>query len=197
MNKKSSNKEKRNSHNEMNSKKNYSNQNDASKIKIYTKRNILIFFIPLFIFISIYLINNNPSLLELKERIKELESKIETIEKKIHKRKISIAFVYDYLYIYSVPRYLTVLSDLLVKTGKYDVYLINEKATDIDYPYNKKIKRIIQKDDIEAINTFEAENNIEIYILNNDISNNLDIYKSFGKKIVGIYHCVYLSNIYN
>ena len=142
------------------------------------------------------MINNNPSLLELKERIKELESKIETIEKKIHKRKICIAFVYDYLYIYSVPRYLTVLSDLLVKTGKYDVYLINEKATDVDYPYNENIKRIIQKIDIETMKTFDEENNIEIYILNNDISDNVNIFKSLGKIIVGIIHDSYLSGIY-
>ena len=149
MNKKSSNKENINSYKEMNSKNKYSNQNDekdsekksnyrdkseknslkTSEIKIYTKRNIFIFFIPLFIFISIYLVNNNPSALELKEKIKELELKIETLEKKMHEKKIGIAFVYEYLYVDSVARYITVLSDLLVKTVKYDVYLINEQAT--------------------------------------------------------------------
>ena len=149
MNKKSSNKENINSYKEMNSKNKYSNQNDEKdsekksnyrdkseknslktfEIKIFTKRNIFIFFIPLFIFISIYLVNNNPSALELKEKIKELELKIETLEKKMHEKKIGIAFVYEYLYVDSVARYITVLSDLLVKTGKYDVYLINEQAT--------------------------------------------------------------------
>ncbi len=173
------------------------NDNKKSKIKFYTKRNILIFFIPLFIFINIYLINNNPTLLELNQKIKELETKIEMIDKNVIKKKIGIAFVNQYLYINGIARYITVLTDLLVKTGKYDVYLINEESTDIDYHYNKKIKRIIQKKDFQTMKDFDEEHNIDIYILNNDLSNSLDIYKSFDKKVIGIYHGVYLSCIYN
>ena len=44
--------------------------------------------------------------------------------------------------------------------------------------------------------TFDKENNIEIYILNNDITDNVDLYKFFGKIVVGIYHGAYLSYIY-
>jgi glycosyltransferase involved in cell wall biosynthesis len=143
------------------------------------------------------LINNNTDLVELNEKIKELDSKIEAMDKKLLKKKIGIAFVNKYFYMYSIARYISVLSDLLVKTGKYDVYLINDQATDIDYHYNKKIKRIIKTNDEETIKEIDEENDIDIYILNNDLSERIDIYKSLGKKVVGIFHGVYLSSIYD
>ena len=168
-----------------------------SNTRIYTKRNILILFIPLIIFFNLYLINNNPTFLELTERIKKLEFKIKTLEKKISNKKIGIAFVYRSLHVNRVARYLTVLSDLLVKTGKYDVYLINEMSTEFDFHYNKKIKRIVQNINFQTIKDLDENNNIEIYILNNEISELTDIFKSFGKKVIGIYHAVYFSPIYN
>ena len=39
-------------------------------------------------------------------------------------------------------------------------------------------------------------NNIDIYILNNDLSNFIDIYKSLGKKVIGIFHGVFYSCIF-
>ena len=109
--------------NENNGKKNMLKKR-KSKNKIFTKTNILIFFIPLAIAINIYLINKNPSILELEEKIKALESKIENMEKEVVKKKVSIALVTQHIYLNGIGRFITVLGDLLVKTGKYDVYLI-------------------------------------------------------------------------
>ena len=57
--------------------------NKKAKIKIFTKRNILFLFIPMVIFIDIYLINNNPKTLELKRQIEELKSQIQKSKKKL------------------------------------------------------------------------------------------------------------------
>ena len=126
-------KENKDSEEELNKKKNNLNQKDEkdsekkpngsseknyrkkSKIKIFTKKTILLFVFPLFIAINIYLVNNNTDLLELNERIKDLESKIEAMDKNLLKKKISIAFVSTYFRMYSIARYISVLSDLLVK----------------------------------------------------------------------------------
>lgn len=189
--------EKEESSDDTNIKKIEENPNKKKKYKFYTKKNLLIFFIPLFIFINIYLINNNPTISELNKKIKELETKIENIDKKVIKKKIGIAFVNQYLYLNGIARYLTVLSDLLVKTGKYDVYLITEQETDVDYRYNKKIKRVVQQKDLQVMKDFDEENNIQVYILNNDLSNTLEVYHSFGKKVIVIFHGVFLSCIYN
>lgn len=66
----------------------------------------------------------------------------------------------------------------------------------MDFSYNKKIKRHIVKKEFEAIKDFDEENDIEIYILNNDISPIIDYYHSFGKKVIGIFHGVYLSCVF-
>jgi len=158
--------------------------------KNFIKDNILLFFIPIIISIIIYLLINNS---KLNKRIEELESRIEIMNKEVVKKKIKIAFITQYLFISGIARFLTVLTELLVKTGKYDVYLITDEKNDIDFNYNKKVKRIILKKDLQVMKDFDEENDIQIYILNNDLSDAIDIYHSFGKKVIGIFHGVYLS----
>ena len=111
-----------------------------SQNKIFTKKNIFFFFIPLIIFVNIYLINNNPKILELNKKIEELESKIQKMEKKTDK-KVKIAFVSKHIYLNGIARFIIVLGELLSKTGKYEVHLINEiESKDLDFHYYKKIK---------------------------------------------------------
>ena len=167
------------------------------KNKIFTKKNILLFYIPFAIFIIIYFANNNSTILKLKEKIKSLESKIKKMEIELDIKKVGIAFVSKYFYMNRITRFLIVICELLVKTGKYDVYLITEESNNIEFNYNKKIKRIILKNEYQEMKDFDDENNIQIYILNNEIGNPIEIYHSFGKKVIGIYHGVFLSNIFN
>jgi glycosyltransferase involved in cell wall biosynthesis len=63
----------------------------------------------------------------------------------------------------------------------------------LDFKYNKKIKRHILKKDYQTIKDFDEENDIQLYILNNDVSNIINIYHSLGKKVIGIFHGVFLS----
>jgi glycosyltransferase involved in cell wall biosynthesis len=119
------------------------------------------------------------------------------MDKEVVKRKIGVAFVYDYMYANGIARFLTVLTDLLAETGKYKVYLINEGETDIDFKINRKVKRIITKIDTKQMIDVDQENNIDIYILNNDATKDfIDTYRSLGKKVIGIFHGVYLSCIF-
>ena len=176
------NKEKNN--NENKPKKKYKN-------KIFSPQNIFFFFIPIIIFFNIYLFNTNPEILELKKRVKELESKIGEMETKAIKKKIKIGFYSDNMAGNRIGRFETVLSELLVKTGKYDVYLINKIETEFDYKYNKKIHRNIIVKDKESLKNFDEENDIQVYIISNDVSEIIDYFQSFGKKVIGVFHGIY------
>ena len=113
------------------------------------------------------------------------------------KKKVKIGLVSEHIYLNGIARFLIVLGDLLVKTGKYDVYLINEvESKELDFKYNKKIKRHIIKKEMQSMKDFDEENDIDIYIINNDLSDIIDIYHSFGKKVIGIFHGVFLSCIF-
>jgi len=118
------------------------------------------------------------------------------LDEEIVKKKVGIAFVNPNLFGNGIGRLLSILSELLMKTGKYEVYLINEVSTQLDFRYHRKVKREIQKKNIEAMRDFDEANDIQIYILNNDVSNSVNIYKSFGKKVIGIFHGVYLSCVF-
>ena len=168
-----------------------------SQKRYFTKNNILFIFIPITICINIYLINNNPTILQLRKKVQELELKLENIDKEAVSKKINIALINQYLYVNGIARFLTVLSDLLVKTGKYEVFLITEQTTEADFSYNKKVKRIEQKKELQTLIDFDEANDIDIYILNNDLSDSIDIYHSLGKKVIGIFHGVFLSCIFN
>ena len=163
------------------------------KKKYFNKRNIIFFFVIFIIFIMVYIADNNREITELNNKIIELESKIEKMDKEVIRKKIGIAFVNQHLYGNGIARLLSILTELLMKTGRYDVYLINEQTTELDFKYHKKVKREIQKKDEQVIRDFDEANDIQIYVLNNDVSNLVDIYQSLGKKVIGIFHGVYLS----
>ena len=179
--------------------------------KIFTKKNLIYFIVP---FIILYLFNINYTILKLKRKIKEIElelqlnneimlksfkniKKLEIEIKKINsKKKIGIALVYPHLYFNGISRSIATLADLLYKRGEYEIYIITKTSSYYDYKYNKNIKRVILEDNYQYIKNFDDINNIQIYIVNNDIST-IDMYHSFGKKVIGIYHGVYLSCIFN
>ena len=166
------------------------------KKRYFTKKNIIFFFVIFIIFIMIYLADNNRTIEELNNKIEILESKIEQLDKEVIKKKINIAFVNQHLYGNGIARLITILTELLVKTGKYNVYIINEIETQLDFRYYKKVKREIQKKDEQIIRDFDEANDIQIYIINNDVSNIVDLYQSLGKKVIGIFHGVYLSCVF-
>ena len=179
-----------------NTKKNKKKTDDKKhKNRIFIRNYIYLFFIPLIIFINIYLSNDNSETLELSRKIEELELKIQKMQKETIKKKVKIAFLSQH-YLNGISRFLSILSGLLLKTGKYDVYLIRELETNVDFIYNKKIKCYTLTMDYESFKDFEEENDIDIYIFNNEISNVIDLCHSFGKKVIEIFHGAFLSSAF-
>ena len=165
------------------------------------KRNSIIIIISLIIFFILIKINSKyNSLLEnvekLDKRIDLIESQIKDIVEVKKNRKIGVAVVISSLYGNGIGRFLTVLTELLAKTGKYNVYLIVEQITSFDLPYYKGVLRIIQKKDEKEVAEWDKTHNVDIYIINNDVSTYLETYKSLGKKVIGIFHGVFFSCIF-
>lgn len=147
-----------------------------------------------FIFCTYYQLFSIISKLQLK--VDNMEEKVKDLEEFTVRKKISIAFVQTSIYGNGMGRILTVLTGLLAQTGLYDVYIINEKTSQNDFQIHPDVKRILQKKNKEEIVKFDKENKIQIYVLNNDLSDYIDIYKSLNKKVVGIFHGVFLSCIF-
>ena len=176
---------------------------DSQKIKnnFFNLRNSIIIIITIIIFFTLLKLNSGyNSLLEnveiLDKRLELIESQIKDIVEIKKNRKIGVAVVISSLYGNGIGRFLSVLTELLAKTGKYNVYLIVEQITSLDLPYYKDVVRIIQKKDEKEVAEWDKNHNVDIYILNNDVSTYLDTYKSLGKKVIGIFHGVFLSCIF-
>lgn len=185
-----------------NVKVNNKNQNQQmNKTDSYPKRNLIIIIISLIIFLIILKLNSgynslNETVEKLDKRIELLESQIKDIAQIKKKRKIGVAVVISSLYGNGIGRFISLLTELLAKTGKYNVYLIVEQITSMDLPYYKDVIRIIQKKDEKTVAEWDKTHDVDIYILNNDVSTYLETYKSLGKKIIGIFHGVFLSCIF-
>jgi hypothetical protein len=176
-----------------NSNRNYSKNKSKN---VFHKNAIFFIFISLVIFVMIFLADNNSSMIELNDHLNGLQSRVQYMDKTLVKKKIGVAFVRQYL-LGSYGRFISVLSRFLIETGKYDVYIINEQKTDYDIMYHKKVNRIILKWNLEEMKNFDETNDIQIYILLNDLSETIELFKSLGKKVVGIFNGEYFSLIYS
>ena len=166
-----------------------------------SRKSIIIIIISLIIIVILIKLNSRyNSLIEnvekIEERIELLESQIKDISENTHKRKIGVAVVASSLYGNGIGRFLSVLTELLAKTQKYVVYLIVEQVTSLDLSYYKDVIRIVQKKDEKEVTEWDKTHNVDIYILNNDVSTYLETYKSLGKKVIGIFHGVFFSCIF-
>ena len=177
-------------------------QNDISlKNNWFSKDIIIIIIFSLLIILILFNLDSRYNTLKEKyeklgQRIEQLESQVTNLTTIKQNKKLKIGIVIQSLYGNGIGRYLTVLSELLAKTEKYEVFLINEQVTNLDFPYYKEVKRIIQKKDETEIVKFDKNFDLDIYILNNEASNYLEIYKALGKKVIGIFHGVFLSCIF-
>ena len=122
---------------------------------------------------------------------------IENIQTK-EKPKPGVAFIYHILHSNGVARVVALTADYLIKTGKYNVYLITGKPYSKDYKYDKRIKRFIGHDNRTLIKELKTQLNIEYFILNNQLTESLiKFLQSLNTKVIGIFHGVYLSAIFH
>ena len=121
-------------------------------------------------------------------------------EKNLRKKeeKIGVAFIYHILHSNGVARVISLTSDYLIKTGKYNVYLITGKPTAKDYKYDNRIKRFACHDNRTLIRSLRRELNIKYFVLNNQLTESLiKFLQSLNSYVVGIFHGVYLSAIFH
>ena len=114
----------------------------------------------------------------------------------INKKKIGLAFIYSTLYSNGIARFITLTANYFMKTGKYDICFITSKPNVKEYTYNSSIKRFIGENNYTLIRNITKYENIDIFILQNTLSQPIiNFYKSLGKKVIGVFHGVFLSPI--
>ena len=113
------------------------------------------------------------------------------------KKKIGLAFVYSTLQSNGIARFITLTSNLFMKTGKYDICFITGKTSHNEFKYDSRIKRYIgQQYNYSFIRNLHKTENIDFFILQNVLSESLiNFYKSLGKKVIGMFHGVFMSPI--
>ena len=174
--------QKRNMHfdlNETNSKLSYSNQKVYRSDKI-TKENI-----------------ENNSIINFTENIKEnlTDSNDTTIN---GTKKIGLAFVYSTLFSNGIARFITTTANYFMKTGKYDIVFITGEPYRKEYSYDKRIKRYAGMDNFTIIKNITKHENIDFFILQNCLGKNtINFYKSLGKKVIGMFHGIYMSPMFH
>ena len=109
-----------------------------------------------------------------------------------------MAFVYHILHSNGVARVIALTADHLIRTGRYNVYLITGKPLSKDYKYDSRIKRFVGHDNRTIIQNLKEALNIKYFILYNQLTGSLiKFIKSLNFKVIGIFHGVYLSAIFH
>ena len=139
----------------------------------------------------------NNSVINFTEKIKDnlTDSNDTTIN---GTKKIGIAFVYSTLFSNGIARFITVTANHFMKTGKYDIVFITGKPNRKEYSYDKRIKRYVGEDNFTIIKNITKHENIDFFILQNFLgANTINFYKSLGKKVIGMFHGVYMSAMFH
>ena len=189
--------------------------NINKKIKIKSKNNsknyanyiyliilILLFFLIKYILVNIsdieYKPANFPNLNEMTKKIIHNEDNYTINDSYLPKNQtFNIAFLYSSLFGNGIARFMVVTGEYFIRKG-YNVYFLTKQPYSKDFKFNKNIKRIYACDNFTMIsNTIKGEK-IDFLIVNNVFDANfIKALKNIGVKVIGIYHGVYLSSIYN
>ena len=179
-------------------------ENEYKKLtkKIYIILIIIALFLLLTILIYVKLSKNedNDYYLEVyKPHNRTEESYLKRrIKNKANDTKINVAFIYKRVTGNGISRFMTVIGDYLIKSEKYNVYFITEPKREIELKYNEKIRRIYAFNNITLIKKVIKEEKIDFLILNNIFSPYvIQRYKLLGLKVIGIFHGVFMSAMFN
>jgi len=134
---------------------------------------------------------------EINRNINNTTNSANSIEE-YDKNKIGVAFIYHILHSNGVARVITLTADHLVKTGKYNVFLITGKPYERDFKYDNRIRRFVGHDNITIIRNLTRKYNIKYFILNNQLTESLiRALQALNGKVIGIFHGVYESAIFH
>ena len=174
--------------------------------KLIKKIYIILIIIALFLLLTILIYvkysknEDNDFYLEVyKPQNRTTESFLKRrITNKTNDTKINVAFLYKRMTGNGISRVMTVLGDYLIKSEKYNVYFLTEPQREIELKYNEKIKRIYAYNNSALIKKVIKEEKIDILILNNIFSRyTIKKFRLLGLKVIGIFHGVYVSAIFN
>jgi glycosyltransferase involved in cell wall biosynthesis len=108
-----------------------------------------------------------------------------------------VGFFYSCIVGNGIARFMVVTGEYFIKKG-YNVYFITKPPHPKDFQYNEKIKRIYAYNNITLLKEVLKSGIIDILIVNNVFSQgNIKFYKSYGIKVIGIYHGVFISPMFN
>ena len=139
----------------------------------------------------------NKVITEINRNINSINNSTNSIEE-YDKNKIGVAFIYHILHSNGVARVITLTADHLVKTGKYNVFLITGKPYERDFKYDNRIRRFVGHDNITIIRNLTRKYNIKYFILNNQLTESLiRALQALNGKVIGIFHGVYESAIFH
>ena len=111
--------------------------------------------------------------------------------------KLTIAFVYSTLYANGIARFISVAANYMIKTGKYNIYIITEKSSKNEYAIDNRIHRIIESN--RTILKNKTKNlNIDFFIIQNtSVKSTINFFKSIGKFVIGMFHGLYVSGMFH
>ena len=121
----------------------------------------------------------------------------EIIDDNATKKKINIAFLYSTLSANGIGRVITVTSEYLLKTGKYNIYFITNKPYPREFPYDPSIKRFIAYNNYTLLRNLSKYEKIDIVVLQNICSKAVvKFHKSLGQKVICMFHGIFMSAMY-
>ena len=145
-------------------------------------------------------INNtfsNKDIIKINRNINNITNSTNSIVE-YDEKKTGVAFIYHILHSNGVARVITLTADHLVKTGKYNVFLITGKLNERDFKYDKKIRRFVGHNNLTLIRNLTKKFNIKYFILNNQLTESLiRALQGLNAKVIGIFHGVYESAIFH
>ena len=172
----------------------------------YLSELIYFLIIILFLLFFIYFLKNNPDVendnflyLNLNDSTKEYfnTNKIDNNIQKNNKA-IGVAFLHDSLFGNGISRFMVVTGEYFVRKGFNVYFILKPPPYSKDFKFNEKIKVLYIYDCGSLIKNATKTQQIDFLILNNVFDKGMiDEYKSFGVKIIGIYHGVYISPMFN
>ena len=145
----------------------------------------------------------NDKKIEILNDIKNENNITNKIEEVINKfvfnstHKLKIAFMYSSLYANGIARFISVTANNLIKTGKYDIYVITEYSYSKDYWIDNRIMHLIAKNRT-LIKMAAKDLNIDVVILQNVAGKSTyNFYKGIGKKVIGMFHGLFMSGMFH
>ena len=123
-----------------------------------------------------------------------IPNKLNTLIYNDPNKKIGLAFVYNIMHSNGIAKYIILLADYLMKTGKYDICFITSEPNPKDLKYNNTIKRFNAYNNYHKILNITLNENIDIFILHNVISvGTVNFFHRLGKRAISIFHGLFVS----